>query len=357
MSAIPSRFEAAAEAGIITPDQAETLAAFYASQAVPAFALAASAGAARAVFDLAHVLWYAGALVVMAAMGLFSTLAFGLMGGPALTATALVYAAAFVAAGRHLWHVRKLPIPGGLLITCAVAMTPLAVYGIQESGGWGTADRQGNYRDFFLWIKAGWLPMEIATLAATALALRFHRFGFLAMVAAVTLWFVSMDIAVWIANSQSDWETRRAISLWFGLGLIVFAWAVDLRQSRADYAFWLHLAGIATFWGALTAQDSSSEVARALYALLNAGLVAVSIFLSRRVYALFGAIGLALYLGHLSHRVFADSLLFPFGLSLIGLAMIGAGLLYQRHSARIGHAIDRMLPARLVRLKPRHAIG
>ena len=50
-------------------------------------------------FDLAHLLWYAGALIVMGAMGLFSTLAFSAMGGAALTATALVYAAAFTAAG------------------------------------------------------------------------------------------------------------------------------------------------------------------------------------------------------------------------------------------------------------------
>lgn len=357
MSAIPLTFEAAAEAGIITREQAMKLGAFYTAQPIAASQPTDPVRVPRAVFDLAHVLWYAGALVVMAAMGLFSTLAFSLMGGPALTATALLYAAVFVIAGRHLWHVRNLPIPGGLLITCAVAMTPLAVYGIQESWGWGPDARPGNYRDFFLWIKAGWLPMEIATLASTVLALRFHRFGFLAMVAAVTLWFLSMDIAVWIADPRSDWETRRAISLWFGLCLIAFAWAIDLRQSRADYAFWLHLAGVATFWGALTAHHSTSEAARALYALLNVGLVALSVFLSRRVYALFGAIGLAFYLGHLAYKVFEDSLLFPFGLSLIGLGMIGAGLLYQRHSVRIGRAIDGTLPAWLTRLKPPHAIG
>ncbi|TXP84674.1 hypothetical protein FV276_25125, partial [Escherichia coli] len=84
-------FDDAASAGIITAEQARALSAFYAAQS--------GRGAAC---DLTHVLWYAGALVVIGAMGLFSTLAFGMMGGPALTATALIYAAAFVAAGRHL---------------------------------------------------------------------------------------------------------------------------------------------------------------------------------------------------------------------------------------------------------------
>src|SRR5215475_9730179 len=50
-------------------------------------------------FDLAHLLWYAGALIVMSAMGLFSTLAFSSMGGFALTATAVVYAILFTIAG------------------------------------------------------------------------------------------------------------------------------------------------------------------------------------------------------------------------------------------------------------------
>src|SRR5262245_12916018 len=90
-------------------------------------------------FDLAHLFWYAGALIVITAMGLFSTLAFSNMGGPGLTVTAVVYAIAFTAAGHYLWHERNLQIPGGLLIAIAVSMAPLAVFGIQETfETWGT---------------------------------------------------------------------------------------------------------------------------------------------------------------------------------------------------------------------------
>jgi AhpC/TSA family len=44
----------------------------------------------------------------------------------------------------------------------------------------------------------------------------------------------------------------------------------------------------------------------------------------RRVYAVFGALGISIYLGHLADVVFKDSLLFPFALSLIGIAIIAA---------------------------------
>ena len=40
-----------------------------------------------------------------------------------------------------------------------------------------------------------------------------------------------------------------------------------------DYAFWLYLLGMLTFWGALSARESDSELAKAMYALLNVGFV------------------------------------------------------------------------------------
>jgi hypothetical protein len=51
--------------------------------------------------------------------------------------------------------------------------------------------------------------------------------------------------------------------------------------------------------------------------------------LSRRVFAVFGGLGVAGYLGYLASHLFRDSLLFPFALTLIGLAVIGAGLWWQ----------------------------
>src|SRR5262249_52345876 len=136
-------------------------------------------------FDLAHVLWYAGALIVMSAMGLFSTLAFSAMGGAALTATALVYAVGFTAAGHYLWHYKNLRVPGGLLIAIAVSMAPLAVYGIQDAlGMWGQFGRGGTMRDFYVWIKGSWVPMEIAAIVAALIALWRYPYPFIVMILA-----------------------------------------------------------------------------------------------------------------------------------------------------------------------------
>jgi hypothetical protein len=63
-------------------------------------------------------------------------------------------------------------------------------------------------------------------------------------------------------------------------------------------------------------------------------------------------IGIAVYLGDLANKVFRDSLLFPFALSAIGVAVIAAGLLYYRNQAAITAWFDANLPDALKRLRP-----
>lgn len=114
----------AADAGVISAADLERLLAFLASDAGQR---PAGDPSPVAKFDAAHVLWYAGALIVIGvigAMGLFSTLAFTQMGGRALTICAIAYAVGFTLAGNYLWYRKDLRVPGGLLIAIAVSMAP-----------------------------------------------------------------------------------------------------------------------------------------------------------------------------------------------------------------------------------------
>jgi hypothetical protein len=109
------------------------------------------------------------------------------------------------------------------------------------------------------------------------------------------------------------------------------------------------------FWGGITATESSSEAAKVLYCLLNVGLLLLAIILMRRTYAVFGAIGISIYFGHLADVVFKDSLLFPFALSLIGIAVIAAGLFYHRKQEAIATWLAAHLPEAVLRLRPAYA--
>jgi hypothetical protein len=74
------------------------------------------------------------------------------------------------------------------------------------------------------------------------------------------------------------------------------------------------------------------------------------VFLERRVYAVFGAFGIAL-----AEKVFKDSLLFPFALSLIGVGVIAAGLAYHNRRGAITLWIASRIPTSLRQLRPVHA--
>lgn len=53
-------------------------------------------------------------------------------------------------------------------------------------------------------------------------------------------------------------------------------------------------------------------------------------FRATHIFYYVGCIGVAMYLGHHAYDLFKDSLLFPFVLTFIGLAVIGLGIKWQK---------------------------
>ena len=344
--------QAAVEAGIIDADARDRLVAF-----VNERARTAPDAAPRPRFDVSHVLWYAGALIIITAMGLFSTAAFAALGGFALTATALAYALGFVLLGRRLWRSPDLRVPAGLCIAVAVSLAPLAIYGVQDALNMWSFSKPGSYKDFFPYINGSWIYMELGAIVAAAIALRFFPFPFILLIAAVALWFMSMDIVRWFgSDALGDWELRRRVSLVFGLFMIAVAWALDLLRARqGDFGFWLHLLGAITLWSALAFSESSTEFGKGMFCLISIAVITIGLFLNRRIYAVLGTIGIAGYLGYLAADVFKDILAFTFALSALGLAIIFLGIAFPRRQRQINAAIERHMPAALRALRPARA--
>lgn len=309
----------------------------------------------RPRFDLPHVAYYFGALIVIGAMSWFMTLAWEEFGGAGIFIISCVYALCFVLAGHTLWYRQNLRIPGGLLITIAVCLTPLAIYGLQRWTGIWIQDDPGTYPNYHIWVKGSWLLMELGTIAAGLIALRFFRFPFLIAPVAFTLWYMSMDLTPLLFGQITfTWEQRLLVSMWFGIAVLIVAYWVDLRSRRSqeDYAFWLYLFGLLSFWTGLSLSNTDSEFQWFLYCLINIGLISLSLLLHRRLFIIFGALGVFGYLSHLASIVFRDSLLFPFALSAIGVAIIWFGVFYQRHQRRLEQIVDDQMPDWLSRVIP-----
>lgn len=164
-----------------------------------------------------------------------------------------------------------------------------------------------------------------------------YRLPFLVMPVAVTLWYMSMDLTPFLfGTADASWELRKLVSLWFGLLMVLLAFWVDVRtQDDRDYAFWLYLFGVVAFWCGLSLMRSDSEFNKFIYLCINLAMIFVGAALSRRVFAVFGGLGAAGYVGHLAYEVFRDSMLFPFVLTVIGLAVVALGVVWQRREAAI----------------------
>ena len=174
---------------------------------------------ARPRFDAAHVAYYAGAVIVLCAMGWFITEAWDSLNGFGVALIASLYAVAFWRAGESLWKT-GMTTPGGLLFTMAVWMVPLAIHGLERALNLWPQGDPGNYRGYYSWVKGSWILMELGTIAAGALAIAYRPFPFLTFPIAFALWFMSMDLTpLLFGKTEYSWDERKWVSMMFGLAV------------------------------------------------------------------------------------------------------------------------------------------
>jgi hypothetical protein len=316
---------------IISSDQAEKLISFLKSHP--------SAGPS---FDFTHVLYYLGGLIAIGAMTLFMTLGWETFGGLGILVTSLIYAGIGLKLSQ-VFDRKGYPIPAGICATFVVALTPLAIYGLQQALGLWPDDTA--YRDYHRYIKWHWLYMELGTLAIGAIIAWKYKYPFLIMPIAVTLWYLTMDITAIISGGDFDWELRKIVSMYSGLLMTGLAFWVDVRsRNKADYAFWLYIFGVIAFWGGMSMQHSDSELSKFIYFSINLIMIGVGVLLIRRVFVVFGALGSCGYLAHLASSVFKDSWLFPISLTAIGLVVIYLGILWQKNEKMLTLKMRNSLP-------------
>lgn len=308
-------------------------------------------------FGFVNVLYYFGGMVAISAMTLFMTIGFESMGAAGLLAIGLAYIVACLKVADHFTG-KALPVPAGLLATLAVVLVPLVVWSVQSLAGLWPPGGSGTFQAYYTIVNWRWMTLEFATLAAGVVMLWRYRLPFMVMPVAVTVWYMSMDIANALMQTNGfDWQFTRDVSVVFGIGTVALAMWVDVRTRlshnhawQQDFAFWLYLFGATMFWCGLSLQDSNNEVGKFLYALLNVALVFGGAAIGRRVFTVYGALGVAMYLGHLSYQVFRNSMMFPFALTLIGLGVVWLGVWWQRHEAAIHSRLSGFVP---MGLRPR----
>ena len=328
----------AVDEGILDNHQANALYEFLKSQPGTA-----------AFFSFTNILYYFGGIIAIGAMTLFMNLGWEQFGGWGMLFIAILYAGiGLMLTGRFQRGGHD--IPAGICATFVIAMTPLAIYGLQQGMGWWPDDTV--YQEYYHYIKWHWIYLELGTLAIGIIMVWYYRYPFMIMPVAVTLWYMSMDVAAMLTGGEADYIFRAFVSMWFGLLIILLAFWVDIRsrKSEHDYAFWLYLFGVMAFWCGLSLQHSDSELSKFLYFCINLGLIVTGAVLVRRVFVVFGALGCAGYLEHLASSLFQNSWLFPIALTVIGLGIIYLGVFWQRNEILITQKVRELLPLALQEL-------
>ena len=288
-------------------------------------------------FTFLHVLYYLGGLIVFCSLVWFLGEIVHLYGKAHLFFILLAYTTALYATGVYLWKMRSNKALGGLLCFLSLSLVPFTTYALQSMLGWWPASYPGEYLSFYNLIQGGWFLMEVTTLTLTAITLRFIKFPLLSVILYLTLWFMSLDILPFFAHlmdKEISMETlRKGISIFFGSTLMIWAFFLDKKHKSKD-AFWAYLLGVFVFWSGISLIHYQTEVGHLTYCLLNIALLVASSLLNRRVFIIFGVLGVINYLAQLMVRHFSNSPAFPIVLSFAGLGVIALGMLMHRYGNR-----------------------
>jgi len=284
--------------------------------------------------------YYFGALIIIFAFTYFLVSQWNNLPTGGILAIALAFQVVCFGVGLYLRKKLNYKVAGGLLVTVAVAITPLVVYSFEKMFGIWPAEpgRHGvRYSDYWRLIKPCWVYIEGITLIVAFVTLRWVRFSFLAAVIGHTAWFLSMDLVEIILGSpnygEAFWETRKWVSIIIGAAMIG-AGRLFNRKTEENYSLWLFIYGALIFTTATAFTWLNNELNALLVLITHIMLVVMSIRWQRTSLMVFGALGIYIYLSHLAWVIFKNSPFFPIALALIGLLMILGTVSFQRNKEK-----------------------
>jgi hypothetical protein len=322
------------EQGLITPDQLRGIRRH--------IELAGPAGAQpqgpeqRKGLNLITVAYYFGAFMVLLAYTIFMGLQWESLGNLGQLAVSGLTIGVLWAIG-YLLRRGGFKVAGGLLIFAGTGIAPLFFYSVQRATGlWPSADSAASYSDFYQYVSADWIVMECASLLVAILVMWRVRFPLLSLLIAFWTWYLSMDLSRLIFGTLPYQFTDRQHLLGIFIGAAMLLLGVVLqRRARQDYSLWFYLFGHLIILGQLSALALEREGWLGLaYLVLYLLFVVASIWLQRRIFLVFGAIGCYGYLSYLAFHVFSGGLGFVLALGSLGLMIVLTAVGYQKYARR-----------------------
>ncbi len=319
--------------GLIQPDQARALREDL-GVASPGAAAEGRPPARQAGLSLVTIAYYFGAFMILLAYTIFVGLQWDGMGWGGQLAVACGTVAVLLGIGAVLRRAGYL-LGGNLLVFAGVGVVPLAAYTILRAAGWWP-DSAGadEYRDFYRTINGNWLAVEIASIAAAAVAAWWIRFPLLTLLIGFWGWYLSMDLTRAVVGTDDAWDRPEwIVGAFVGAVMVAVGVVLQRRSGDRDWSPWLYGFGHAVALGNLgaLALDDGGWLGLLFFAIYL-GVVVASVWLQSRIFLAFGALGCYAYVAKLAFDTFGGSLGFTFGLALAGLLVVLSAVGYQRYA-------------------------
>jgi LPXTG-motif cell wall-anchored protein len=318
------------EQGLLTPQQASAIRQ-YAEAAGSAAEQAKALPEQRGGLNLVSVAYYFGGFMILFAYTLYMGLQWERLGFSTQTSVSGGTILALWALGYFLRRV-GFARAGDLLVFAGAGVVPLFVYSLQHLLGIWPSQNSYAYRDFYRIVAPAWVSIELASIVVAVVVLWRTRFPLNMLLIAFWWWFLSMDLTRMLAGSP-DWtwgDREQTVSTLMGLAMLALGLFLQ-RRTRRDYSLWLYIFGhliVLSHLGALTL--SKEGVLGLIFLLVYLGFVVASVWLQRRVFLVFGALGCYIYGSYLAFRVFSGSMGFPIAMAVTGLLIVLSAVGYQR---------------------------
>lgn len=313
--------------GLISAEQRDALLADLEAHAEPGREISVTA-----------LFYYGGGLLVLLAFGAFLGILWqdlSIGGRIATTALSLVF---FATASSALLRTERTRLPGELLQLVAIGAVPPLLFALLDGAGWWPEDPgygigvdRDAYEHDLAWAR---MALTAGALAAAAAAFALSRSPFALAAALVATATLAIDASIQVDTTRTEyvWDAPQAVVLAV-LGVAYIGAGVALRGRGRSYSIWCYAGGIAALAAGLGSQAFQYESATGwglLWLTASLAVLAMSIILQERLFAIAGLAGVFVYLFRLVFEVFEDALA-PLAFVLLGLALVATGVLYQRY--------------------------
>ena len=325
-------FERWVQQGLITADQREAIESDLTSQ--PA------TGAGLTVTTL---LYYGGGLLVLVAYSLFLGLQWDSLDAGGRIAISAFSFAFFAGVSQALLRSGRFQLPGELLEVVAVAIVPLLAFAFldgvdlwpDDPGYSGSSRDREEYQSDLAFAR---MALAGATFFVAVGAFLWSRSPFVLTAAVISFTAFVLDMSQVLGPAREDyvWETGQELIVGALGATLIAAGVASRNQTERDYSIWLYvmgLVGLAIGLGA-RAFDSDAPVWGALWMFVAVFVLALSVPLQQRLFAVAGLAAVFAYLARLVFDVF-ESTNAALVLVILGLLILGMGMVYQRFNERL----------------------